>query len=130
LFGLDGAGGITRYRLLPLSGWRILTEKSTGFLLTAVVLTLPLAPLSGLAAAFAALAVGNNHTVKLTGEQVRWRFSSGGSFIMDGLVQSIAVMIAAWSIVTSKALLLLWLAAAAISVAWYGRALERRLRGG
>lgn len=128
LFGLDGPGGLTRYRLVPLRGWRILVEKNAAFLLAAVVLTLPLAPLSGLAAGLAALAVGHNNSVKLRGWQARWRFSLGGPFIMDGLVQSMALVTAAWSISTNAALLLLWMAAWALSTAWYGRELDKALR--
>jgi hypothetical protein len=129
LFGLDGPSGLTRYRLLPLRGWRILVEKGAAFLLVAVVLTLPLAPLSGLAAGLAALATGHNNSVKLRSRQARWRFSLGGPFIMDGLAQSMALVAAAWSISTNTALLLLWMAAWALSTAWYGRELDKALRG-
>jgi hypothetical protein len=33
LFGLDGAAGFARYKLLPLGGWEILAAKDTAFLL-------------------------------------------------------------------------------------------------
>jgi len=45
LFGLDGDGGLTRYRLLPIAGWQILAAKDLTFLLMALLLTLPLSPL-------------------------------------------------------------------------------------
>jgi hypothetical protein len=54
LFGLDGEGGMTRYRLLPVPGWQILAAKDVAFVLLSVMLTLPLAPAAGLAAAHGA----------------------------------------------------------------------------
>jgi len=51
LFGLDGDGGLTRYRLLPVPGWQLLAAKDAAFLLAAMLLCLPLDPLAGLAAA-------------------------------------------------------------------------------
>lgn len=80
LFGLDGEGGMTRYRLLPVPGWQILAAKDVCFLLAALVLTLPLSPMAGLAAAFAALAVGHYASVKQRRQQKRWRFQAGASF--------------------------------------------------
>src|ERR1035441_4356531 len=56
LFGLDGAGGWSRYRLLPVRGWQILAAKDAAFLLVAAVLVAPLAPLAGMGAALVALA--------------------------------------------------------------------------
>ena len=55
LFGLDGEGGMTRYRLLPVPGWQILAAKDMPFLLVSVLMTLPLAPAAGLAAALCPL---------------------------------------------------------------------------
>src|SRR5205823_12599907 len=40
LFGLDGEGGLGRYGLLPLKGWRMLAAKDAAFLLVALALTL------------------------------------------------------------------------------------------
>jgi hypothetical protein len=56
LFGLDGDGGMARYRLLPVPGWQILAAKDVPFLLASMVMTLPLAPAAGLGAALTALA--------------------------------------------------------------------------
>ncbi len=75
LFGLDGEGGMTRYRLLPVPGWQILAAKDAPFLLGSVLLTLPLLPAAGLGAAFSALAVGHHVSVIHHSDQVRWRFS-------------------------------------------------------
>ena len=127
LFGLDGAGGLTRYGLLPMRGWRILAAKDGAFLLVAAVLTSMLAPVSGAASALAALAVGHRYSVKLQGGQTRWRFSLGAPFVMEGLVQSVVTVVAAWSVNYDTRLLLLWLALWAGSIVWFGRELDRAL---
>jgi len=80
LFGLDGDGGMTRYRLLPVPGWQILAAKDAPFLLVSALMTLPLAPVAGLAAALSALAMGHHASVTHHSNQIRWRFSSGVSF--------------------------------------------------
>src|SRR4029077_15129126 len=54
LFGLDGEGGLSRYRLLPVRGWRLLLAKDASFLAVVIPLTLPLAPLAGLGGALVA----------------------------------------------------------------------------
>jgi len=124
LFGLDGEGGLTRYRLLPLQGWQILLAKDAAFLLVAVILTLPLNPVAGLAAALIVLAVGHDPSVKQIKPQVRWRFSTGAP-IGNGIVQVFAMSIAANGASRTNILLLLpCLAAYAISLHWYGRLLE------
>ena len=94
LFGLDGEGGLTRYRLLPTSGWQILSAKDAAFLMVALVLTLPLAPLAGLAAALTALAVGHAASVDGYRDQTRWRFTSAGP-IGFGILQMLLMGFAA-----------------------------------
>lgn len=124
LFGLDGIGGLTRYRLLPLRGWQILLAKDLAFLIVAIVLTLALNPLAGLAAALLVLAVGHDPSVKHMKPQVRWRFSTGAP-LGNGVVQVFTMSIAANGVARSSVLLLLpCLAAYAISVWWYGRRIE------
>jgi len=90
LFGLDGGGGLSRYRLLPLAGWKILAAKDAAFLALSIPLTLPLAILPGISGALIALAFGHYHSVTDHREQVRWRFSTG-SGLMSGLVQAAAI---------------------------------------
>jgi hypothetical protein len=106
LFGLDGDGGISRYSLLPLPGWQILAAKDAAFLSIAVLLVLPLAPLAGLGAALVCIAFGHSVSVEERREQLRWRFSSGGSLYF-GFVQVIAMAIAAAGIEFASPLLLL-----------------------
>lgn len=125
LFGLDGRGGLSRYRLLPLAGWQILAAKDAAFLAVVIPLTLPLAPLAGIGAAFIALAVGHEPTVNQPRPQTRWRFSSGAG-IMYGLFQAGAMAVAAAGIFFNGAYLLAPCAVAwALSVWWYGRVIDR-----
>src|ERR1035441_9269252 len=64
LFGLDGEGGLSRYRLLPVRGWQLLLAKDAAFLTVVIALTLPLAVFPGIGAALVALAVGHAPAVK------------------------------------------------------------------
>ena len=122
LFGLDGASGLTRYRLLPLSGWQILAAKDAAFLLAAVVLCLPLAPLAGLAAALVALAIGHQTSVREPRAQTRWRFSTGVTF-GSGMFQVIAMAVLASATVYASPLIIVPCIALYVwSTWWYGRA--------
>ena len=129
LFGLDGDGGVGRYRLLPLRGWQILAAKDAAFLLVAIPLTLPLSPAAGAGAALAALALGHQPTVRLRRAQTRWRFSTGASLVF-GLFQAAMMAMAASGIFFSSPLVLLvciggWL----ISLWHYGREMDRAVGG-
>jgi len=125
LFGLDSAGGLTRYCLLPLRGWQILLAKDAAFLIVTVALTLALNPLAGLAAALTVLAVGHEQSVKHLKAQVRWRFSTSSS-LGNGVVQVPLMFIAAYGVTRTNVLLIVpCLVAYGISVAWFGRRLER-----
>jgi hypothetical protein len=125
LFGLDGKGGLARYRLLPVRGWQVLLAKDLAFLTVMLVLLLPLEPLSGMAGAMMALAVGHSASVNDHKEQTRWRFS-GGVSLAYGFFQ-VGAMAAAWGAVglTSRWYLLpiatIWI----FSVIWYGRRWDR-----
>jgi hypothetical protein len=125
LFGLDGDGGLTRYRLLPVPGWQILAAKDVPFLLASVLMTLPLAPAAGLAAALAALATGHHSSVIHHSGQIRWRFSSGVSFGTS--MFQVAVMTATAAAVHAIPLLVVVCAGVyAWSTWWYGRVMERQ----
>jgi hypothetical protein len=93
LFGLDGEGAITRYRLLPLSGWQILVAKDVVFLVVSVLLTAAFDPLAGLAAALMALTAGHFTSVKRHGHERKWRFQTSESFATS--ITEILTMIAA-----------------------------------
>jgi hypothetical protein len=121
LFGLESHSGLTRYHLMPVEGWRVIAAKDVAFLLVAVVLTLPLAPVAGFAGALTVLAFGHAPSVEERREQTRWRFSSGASF-GHGVVQTIALAgacmtafrITAWIVIPCAL-------ACAGSAWWYGR---------
>jgi hypothetical protein len=115
---------MTRYRLLPVAGWQILAAKDVPFLLLCVLVTLPLAPVAGLAAALLALAVGHRASVAHHSDQVRWRFSSGVGF-GDSLLQVIAMAVAAVAVHTTPVLLVPCIAVYAGSVSWFGRSIEK-----
>jgi hypothetical protein len=125
LFGLDGIGGITRYRLLPISGWQVLLAKDIPFLMASLVLTLALAPLAGYAAALAALAIGHHMSVTHHSDQVRWRFSSGISF--GASILHVVVMAASAAAVHAVPVLIVVCSGGYIWSTWrYGRVLEQQ----
>jgi len=128
LFGLDGAGGLSRYRLLPLRGWQLLAAKDAAFLLVAIPLTLPLAPLVGAGAACVALAIGHSPAVERPRTQTRWRFTTGAS-IGNGIVQIVAMAMAASTIWSYPVVVLVCVAAWLGSLWWYGRELEKGQEG-
>ncbi len=126
LLGLDGVGGWTRCRLLPITGWQILVAKDVTFLLVSLLLTLPLSPIGGLAAALMALAVGHHASVTELREQSRWRFQTAASF-GGSLIQMILMNLAAAGAVYESPLVLLPCALAySWSTWWFGRVLEEK----
>jgi hypothetical protein len=127
LFGLDGEGGLSRYRLLPVRGWQLLLAKDAAFLAVAILLTLPLGVLPGIGAALVALAVGHAPAVEHPRPQTRWRFSTGGA-LGNGAIQLVALAMTASAISSTSTWFLAPAAAAwALSVWWYGRDVERVL---
>lgn len=127
LFGLDGAGGMARYRLLPARGWQLLLAKDVAFLMALVPLALPLAPVAAMGGALMALAVGHAPAIHHPREQTRWRFSMGGA-LGNGIVQMIAIAMTVSTIFSMSVLFLAPAAAIwAASVWWYGRELERSI---
>jgi hypothetical protein len=121
LFGLESTGGITRYRLMPLEGWRILAAKDVAFLIVILIVTAPAAPLCGLAAGLAALTVGHAASLQEGREQTRWRFSSGASF-GNGITQVLALTGAGVTAYRITPLILIpCILACAGSAWWYGR---------
>ncbi len=125
LFGLESEGALLRYRLLPLRGWQRLAAKDAAFLLVTALLTLPLAPLPGLAAGLMVLAVGHGPSVAERRVQIRWRFTSGASFPHGLLQTALMAMAAAGVFQVGPALLILFGGVYAASTYWYGRVLER-----
>ncbi len=124
LFGLDSESAMIRHRLMPLPGWMAILAKDAAFLLIAVVLTLPLAPATGLAAGLVALAIGHRSAVLERRPQTRWRFSAGAG-LENGLVQVVLLCSAGAAAFRSGPLVLIPCALAfAVSVWWFGRKLD------
>jgi hypothetical protein len=125
LFGLDGPGGLTRYQLMPLPGWRILLAKDLAWLAVLLPLVIALDPLAGFTGGFAALAVGHHASVRRPIPQQRQRFTSGSLF-PAGLIQVTAMFASG----TAVGRLSLWflpgaLAACAASMFFYGYLWDR-----
>jgi hypothetical protein len=86
LFSLDDRGGVSRYRLLPLAGWRILLAKDAAFLGLLLLLSLPLDPAAAMAFGLVALAVGRYPAVRMRLPVERWRFTGGR--VLFGVLQA------------------------------------------
>jgi hypothetical protein len=124
LFAAEGAAGLERCRLLPVRGWRLLLAKDLAFLGLILALTLPLAPVAGLAGGMAALAVGHQASVTRQVSQPAWRFTSSSSSGL-GLLQVAALFVAAILCHRGSPLWLLAVAATlGGSLGWHGRRLE------
>ena len=119
LFALDGESGMTRYRLLPLPGWRIVLAKDAAFLALLLVAVLPLSIAQGLAFGLTALALGRYSSMHVRTPIERWRFTSGR--VLWGVLQMIAGatlgFAAAVPIAVALYLLSLW---------WAGRQWDQR----
>ena len=125
LFGLDGRGGLSRYHLLPIHGWQILAAKDAAFLLVAIPLVLPAAPMAGFGAALVALAVGHEPSVHRLRTQTRWRFSTGASVLL-GLGQAAVMAMAAAGIAFSSIFFLIPCGLAWLLSLWgAGRIIDR-----
>lgn len=124
LFGLDGRGGMTRYRLMPLRGWQILLAKDLAFLLICAVLTAALSPVAGLCGALVALATVRNAAIQENRPQARWRLQAGTSF-GPAIVQIILMVGAAsWANAKGPLVLIPCVAVWSISLWWGGRRLD------
>jgi len=88
LFGLDSGPAMTRYRILPLRGWRILLAKDAAVLAILALLAAPLDPVAGLTFGLTALAIGHFPSVMRPFAQLRWRFQGGR--LLHGVPQALA----------------------------------------
>ena len=77
MLSLDEGRPLSRYRLLPVSGWKLLVVQDTVFVLLVSIMVLPLNLQAGLAFSFVAIAVGRYPSLKRRAEQRRWRFVGG-----------------------------------------------------
>lgn len=129
LFALDSENGFERYGLLPIRGWQVLMAKDLAFLLVLLILVLPLAPLSGLAAGLVLLAFGHRPSVLDPQGQSRWSFVSGARG-WSGLVQVLAMFAAGTATFRLSPLALIPCAFVyLVSLIHYGARLECRWTG-
>ncbi len=125
LFGLEGAAGMTRLRLMPLRGWQILMAKDLAYLAIALLLSLPLSLPGAMGAAMVALAIGHRASVQAPRAQMRWRFQTGPS-LGDAMAQILPMIMAGAAVAYTSAWLLLVCGGAwAISLWWFGREIDR-----
>ncbi len=125
LFALDSGSGFTRYKLMPLHGWQIVAAKNVAFMLVLFPMVLPLAPLAGMAAGMAALAVGNHASVLHRRPQPRWRFT-GGANIETGALQVFCLVSAGVTTYRVNGAFVLLSAVALVGSIWYyGRRFDR-----
>lgn len=129
LFGLDGASGAARYRLLPIAPWRILLAKDAAYLMLLLVLVLPVDAASGLTFGFLALAAGRYPSLRYRIPVVRWRFTSGR--VAFGVLQIVAGSVASlaegehgWPILALAAAA--WLVSLGLGGWWFGRSAVRQ----
>ena len=94
LFDADGDGGMTRYRLLPIAGWKLLLAKDAALFLIILLLTLPLATLPALSGALALSAAGHFPSVMARRPLARWRFSVGAPVLTYGILQLVVTSMA------------------------------------
>ncbi len=126
LFGLDGKAGMTRYRLIPLSGWRVLLAKDLAFLTVVVLLTVALSPVAGLAGGLVALAAVRHAAITENRPQTRWRLQAGTSFGAAITQMVLMVGAASWANSAGPLVLVPCVAVWAGSLWWGGRLLDGR----
>jgi len=127
LFSLDGGAGATRYRLLPLRGWKILAAKDAAYISILLVMVLPLSPLPGLTFGLTTLAIGHFPSVAWRLPQRRWRFTGGRAWL------GVSQMLIGFTLGFAEAhggpiYLLVAAAGCAASAAWCGWRWELRFR--
>lgn len=120
LFGLDAAGsGTTRYRLLPLAGWRVLLAKDAALMAVLLCLCAPLRIAPGATFGLTALAIGHFPSVRRPAPMERRRFA--GTSISMALIQGIPAFILGIAEIQEGAALLAAAVAYAASLAVSGK---------
>jgi hypothetical protein len=124
LFTLDGPAR-QRWKLSPRHGALLLWRKGRWLVAISVLLTIPFAPLAGLAGILAALAAGHHTSVLSPGESPAWRFTTGKLF-PHGVLQILAVFASGMSVARGEySLLAIAVAAYLLSLLFYGWILNR-----
>ena len=124
-FGFDDASERVRYRLLPLSGARILFAKDLAWLLLALLLAWPFHLLACLCSCAVVLAIGHHTAVTKPVRQHRWRFAEGRLGTV-GLLQMFAAMSSGVAVAQVGAWVVLPFVFAYFASLWfYGRKWEQ-----
>jgi hypothetical protein len=114
-----------RYRLIPLSGARILLAKDLAWWLLALLLTWPFHLLACLCSSAAVLAIGHHTAVAEPVRQNRWRFAEGRLGTV-GLLQMFAAMSSGVAVAQVGVVVAIPFVAAYLASLWfYGRKWER-----
>ena len=77
MLSLDEGRALLRYRLLPLSGWKVLATQDMAFLTIVAVLVSPLNLRAGCTFCVTSLAIGRYPSLTQKVNQRRWRFVGG-----------------------------------------------------
>ncbi len=77
MFSLDEGRSLLRYRLLPISGWKLLLLQDAIFLIPLLIMVALLSLRTGLAFGLVAIAVGRYPLLRQRVNQRRWRFVGG-----------------------------------------------------
>ena len=107
MFGLETAGSMARYRLMPLAAWEIVLAKDAAYLAVAAVLVTPLGFGPGITFSLVALAVGRWPSLKEKKRQRAWRFSEGnlrfgvGQVLAGGLMGLGCARLGGWFLVAA-----------------------------
>jgi hypothetical protein len=124
-FGFDDAAERVRYRLIPLSGARILLAKDLAWVVLALLLTWPFHLLACLCSSAAVLAIGHHTAVTQPVRQNRWRFAEGRLGTV-GLLQMFAAMSSGVAVAQVGAVVVIPFAGAYLASLWfYGRKWEQ-----
>jgi len=74
---LDEGRALLRYRLLPITGWKLLVTQDMTFLISLAVMVSFLSLRTGIAFGLVAIAVGRYPSLRQRANQRRWRFVGG-----------------------------------------------------
>lgn len=131
LRSLDGGTAEQRYRLLPVSLWRLRLAQDAAYLVVILLLVLPLHAVAGLTCALAVLALGRYPAMRRHVSQRRWRFTSGD--LRVGALQLAAgavlgVLASRGTLWAAPAAAMLYLVAALGEAAWLRRETAREIK--
>jgi hypothetical protein len=123
---LDEGRALLRYRLLPISGWKLLVTQDMTFLIPLAVMVSLLSLRTGVSFGLVALAVGRYPSLRQRANQRRWRFAGGdprfgaAQIVLGGLAGIGATRTGLWVLAVAFAVYL-------VSIFWGGMLWKRSL---